>query len=609
MLKHFRSGSKRIRTLWWILTIGTVVTFIGGFIFIFGSGAGDMSRAMQATDAIGKVGDTTVRQVEYTGALASAESNYQAQYGTKPQGRDGALLREQAWFNLVTERSVNAVASRYGFTATDAEVVFAARNTPPPDITSNPAFMTNGQFDRTKWQSALADPTIDWSPLEKRLRGILPAQRLEERVIAGVKISEPELQRLYADQYEQAQVSLVLLPLDMASVDTTKLSDTVLKAYYEAHKAEFEGVAQVKADIVQFPLSVGASQDSTTRLEAVALVAEARGGRDFAAIAQESSEGPFADRGGDIGQDVPLSRLPGPLQPVVATMQVGDVTDPIRDGNTYFVFKLLNRTQPPVGEATVRLAQIQKPIHPSSESVQADVEAVRKLRADATKDPMGELAAARGLVATSTGWFAQGQFEPALLQMPHVQQWAVRAKKGDVSRAYGTETGWVLVQIVDRREAGPRPFDDAKEDVRRAVELALRQAKPLADAQKMLAAVKGGKSLEQAATDAGTAVIATGLFPRSNPDPRLTPAPRAVGLAFGLAVGATGGPVVAPTGVYLVRKDAAAAGDPLLYQQMKGNLSSQLLSSRQQRWLRAWIDRTVADTKVEDLRQDVEETL
>ena len=609
MLKHFRSGSKRIRTLWWILTIGTVVTFIGGFIFIFGSGAGDRSRGSQATDTVGKIGNTSVRQAQYTNALAAAESNYQAQYGTKPQGRDGALLREQAWFNLVTERSVDAVASRYGFTATDAEVVFAAKNTPPPDITSNPAFMTNGRFDRAKWQSALADPSIDWSPLEERLRGVLPAQRLEERVIAGVKISEPELQRLYANQYEQAKVSLVLLPLDMAPVDTTKLGETALKAYYEAHKAEFEGVAQVKADIVQFPLSVGAAEDSTTRLEAVAIVAEVRGGREFGLLAQEQSEGPFADRGGDIGQDVPVSRLPGPLQPVVATMNVGDVTDPIRDGNTYFVFKLLNRTQPPVGEATVRLAQIQKPIHPSSESMQKDVDAVRKLRSDATKGPIGGLAAARGLVATSTGWFAQGQFEPSLLQMPHVQQWAVRAKKGEVSRAYGTETGWVIVQVVDRHEAGPRTFDDAKEDVRRAIELTLRQAKPLADAQKMLAAVKGGKSLELVATEAGTAVIATELFARSNPDPRLTPAPRAVGLAFGLAVGATGGPVAAPTGVYLVRKDAAAAGDPVMYEQMKGNLSSQLLSSRQQRWLRAWIDRTVADTKVEDLRQDVEDTL
>ena len=83
MLKHFRSGSKRIRTLWWILTIGTVVTFIGGFIFIFGSGAGDMSRSMQNPDTIGKIGGNTLRSSDYASALASAEANYQTQYGKR----------------------------------------------------------------------------------------------------------------------------------------------------------------------------------------------------------------------------------------------------------------------------------------------------------------------------------------------------------------------------------------------------------------------------------------------------------------------------------------------------------------------------------------------
>src|SRR5688572_15918990 len=147
MLKHFRSGSKRIRTLWWVLTIGTVVTFIGGFIFIFGSGAGDMSRAMQIPDQVGKVGDETIRQAEYAGAVSVAETGYQGQYGTRPTGNDAALVREQAWTNLVAERSVDRLARRFGLKVGDPEVVYAAKNTPPPDITQNPIFMTNGQFD------------------------------------------------------------------------------------------------------------------------------------------------------------------------------------------------------------------------------------------------------------------------------------------------------------------------------------------------------------------------------------------------------------------------------------------------------------------------------
>jgi parvulin-like peptidyl-prolyl isomerase len=606
MLKHFRSGSKRIRTLWWILTIGTVVTFIGGFIFIFGSGAGDMSRAMNQTpDQVGKVGGEPVRQDDLNGSMSVAQASYMSQYGTEPTGKDAALVREQAWTNLIAERAVDKVARRYGVTVGDAELLYAARNSPPPDITLNPAFMTNGRFDRTKWQQALTDPNVDWSPLEERMRRVMPAQRLEEKVIAGVKISEPELLRLFSTQYDRTVASFVILPLDGSPIDSSKFSDSALKAYYEAHKGDFSSPAMVQAEIVQIPLTVGPDEDAIARAEAEAIVRDVRAGADFAQLAQERSEGPYAERGGDMGQDVAISRLPPALQPVIAALQPGQVADPIRDGNTYFIFRLVNRT--PTGD--VRLAQIQKPIHPSSESLQKDVEGIRKLRADAAKEPLAAVAARRQAVSMNTGWFAQGQFVQALFQLPQVQQWALHAKKGEVSRAYGTETGWVVVQVTDRREAGPRPFDDARDDVRRALELSLRQEKPMKDAERLLAAVKAGQSLEQAAAAIGAAVAHTDSFARSQPDPRLSPAPRAVGLAFGLPVGKTGGPVAGPSGVYVVRKDAFVPGDLTVYERIKGQLSSQILQARQQRWLRGWIESTVAATRVEDLRNDVEETL
>jgi peptidyl-prolyl cis-trans isomerase D len=440
------------------------------------------------------------------------------------------------------------------------------------------------------------------------MRQILPAQRLEERVIAGVKISEPELQRLFSTQYDRVQASYVVLPLDGSPIDSNQVGDAVLRKYYDEHKAEFTTPSMVKAELVQIPLTVGPDEDATARDEARAIVEEARAGRDFAELALERSEGPYADKGGDMGQDVPVSRLPQALQAAVAAMDLGELTEPVRDGNTYFIFKLLARnTSGP--EATVRLAQIQKPIRPSSETLQKDVEGIRKLRSEAKNQPLADVAAKRQLVSARTDWFATGQFVPALLQMPHIQQWALAAKKGAVSRAYGNETGWIVIQVTDRREAGPRPFDDARADVRRAVELSMRQAKPLADAKRILDAIAGGQTLEQAATAAGAFVAATDTFPRSRPHTGLTPTARAVGLAFGLPVGRTGGPVPSPNGVYLVRKNLLVPGNPATFEQLKGQLSSQLLTARQQRWLRGWVEGVVADTKVEDLRADVESTL
>ncbi len=607
MLKHFRSGSKRVRTLWWILTIGTVVTFIGGFIFIFGSGIGDVSRALTNPTVIGKVGDEEIGLGDFEAAMAAAQQQYQSQYGTAPQGRDATLLREQVWNNLVTERAVNAVARRNRVVVTDPEVLFAARNTPPPDISQNPAFMTNGRFDPNKWRQALADPSVNWSPLEERIRRTLPGQRLEERVVAGVKISEPELQRLYSNQYDRVQASIVLFPLDAAPVDSSRLDETALRKYYDEHKSSFTGTAEAQAEVVQIPRRVGEEEDRAARLEAETIVAEARGGTDFGQLARERSEGPFADRGGDLGQDIPLSRLPPALQAAIDSLAIGGVTDPIREGNTYFIFRL-NERKATGPEPTFRLSQIQKPIRPSPESLQEDAELVLKLRKESADGNLAEVAARRQLVSVNTGWFGPNQMIPILIQLPQAQQWAGRAKKGEVSRAFSTETGWVLVQVTDRRESGPRPFDLVKDQVRRAAEIALRQQKPLADAGKLLDAVRAGQSLELAAAAAGVAVAATDTFPRSRPDARIGAFPRAVGMAFGLPAGQVGSPVAGDGGVIVVRKNLELPGSPAQYEQLKGSLSQTLLSNRQQRYLQAWVQDVVKGAEVKDLRQEIEES-
>jgi peptidyl-prolyl cis-trans isomerase D len=607
MLKHFRSGSKRIRTLWWILTIGTVVTFIGGFIFIFGSGVGDVDRALTTPSVVGTVGGKPISQAELASATQTALAQYKAQYGTAPTGRDAAILDEQVWNNLLTERAIDDEARRLGLKVSDDEIVFAVKNTPPPDVAQSPAYQTNGRFDPQKWTQALSDPSLNWSPLEDRMRRTLPGQRLEERVIAGVKISEPELQRLYDLQYQKAIVTVALLPLDQSPIDSTKLNEAALKAYYEAHKGDFTGPEQALVDVVQIPRTVGASEDETAKSIAQDIVASARSGKDFGDLARERSEGPYADKGGDLGQDVPISRLPPTLQPALTNLAIGGITDPIKEGSTYFVFKLNGRST--VGtEPAVRLAQIQIPVHPSQESQAKDAELIVKLRKEAAAGKLSAAAGTRNLGSISTGWFGQSEYVPMLIQLPQVQQWAMTAKKGEVSRAYSTESGWVLAQVTDRRPAGPRAFESAKDEVRNALVLSLRQARPLAAGQKIVDAVKAGQTLEAAAQANGAVVFQTAPFARTQPDPRLAAAPRAVGIAFGLAPGLVGPPVPSPNGVIIVRKDSEQTGSIAQYDSLKSSLSQTLLSTRQRRFVTAWVQRTLAKAAVVDKRPAVEES-
>lgn len=606
MLKHFRSGSKRIRTLWWFLTIGTVVTFIGGFIFIFGSGTGDSSMAMNAPAVVGSVGDAEISQADLANATQTALAQYKAQYGTDPAGRDAAILNEQVWNNLVTERAIGAEAQRLGIRVTDPEIVFAVKNTPPPDVAQNPAFLTNGRFDPAKWGQALGDPTVNWSPLEDRMRRILPGQRLEERVIAGVKISEPELKRLYDLQYQKAIATVAMLPLDMAPIDSSKLNEAALKAYHQAHAGDFVGPEQAETEVVSIPRTVGPEEDRIAKQEAEQIVRDVRGGRDFAQIARERSEGPYAEQGGDLGQDVPLSRMPVSLQTVLSTMPIGGTTDPMREGNTYFVFRLNDR-KVVNGELSVRLSQIQKPIHPSQESLTRDRDLILKLRKEAAGGKLGEAAARRQLASVNTGYFGQGEYVPMFIQMPQIQVWAMTAKQGAVSRAYANENGWVVAQVTGHRGAGLRPYDSVKAEVRQALELSLRQAAPMATAQKIVGAVRAGQPLEAAAAANGAVVFQTAPFARTTPDPRLGVSPRAVGMAFGLGVGQTGAPVATTNGVLVVRKDTAQEGSLAQFDSLKASLSQTLLSSRQRRFVTGWVQKTLAGKKIEDKRPEIEE--
>jgi parvulin-like peptidyl-prolyl isomerase len=608
MLKHFRSASKRVRTIWWVLTIGTVVTFIGGFI-VFGPNMGGEAAIDPSTPSVvAKVGGAEVSGAELNEATQRSLLAYQAQRGTAPEGRDAALMREQAWTTLITEKAIAAYAKRLGIETSDAEVVYVAKNSPPSDITLNPTFHTNGRFDMSKWQQALADPSINWSPLEERVRDLLPAQRLEERVVAGVKLSEPELKAAFASRSDSVRATVALFDLGPAP-DSSRLDEASLKKYFDAHPSEFAGPEEAQLDVIRMPRTVGEDEERSVKLAMDGYVERVRsGGESFTAIVAAEGEGPYAANGGDLGQDIPLSSLPPDLSSMLATMPLGQITDPIRQGNTYVIFRL-NERKEVAGQPSVRLSVLQKTIEPSAESAQKDAETMLEIRKDAGKEPLAAVAARHNLVAQSTGWFAQQMFVPAIMAVPQVQQWALTAKPGDVSRVYQLEGEWLLAQVTGRRAQGPRAFEDAREQVRAALQSDLQRQAPLEAARRMVAEVKAGKSFDEAARAAGGSVVATGWFTRLSPPPTLAALPQAIGLAFGLAPGQVGGPVSQTAGVAVVRTDEKKIGSQAQFEIMKGNLSQNILNERQGRYVRGWIEKLLVDAKLKDLRPAIEQNL
>jgi peptidyl-prolyl cis-trans isomerase SurA len=104
-----------------------------------------------------------------------------------------------------------------------------------------------------------------------------------------------------------------------------------IKRHYDAHLSDYATDERVTVRDIVFALDEGADDAEVARVRAKAeeVRAMAVGGRDFGGLAKQFSEGPGADKGGELGTFARGEMDPA-LADVVFRMKVKEVSEPIR---------------------------------------------------------------------------------------------------------------------------------------------------------------------------------------------------------------------------------------------------------------------------------------
>ena len=110
--------------------------------------------------------------------------------------------------------------------------------------------------------------------------------------------------------------------------------------------------------------------------------------------------------------------------------------------------------------------------------------------------------------------------------------------------------------------AGMMSLQEASPEIRRLLILEKKKAQAREIGQQMVAEVRGGKTLEQAASERGLEVQSVGPVTRLSPNPAFGQATEAVGAAFGTPVGEVSEVVETPAGLFIVRPTARTEVDP-----------------------------------------------
>ncbi len=135
-----------------------------------------------------------------------------------------------------------------------------------------------------------------------------------------------------------------------------EVSDEDVLQYYEAHKSDFEEF-RVSAIYIDFvtreapPAGDGEKKptEAEAKEKADGIVAEFRGGADFAELAKKHSDDSASrDQGGDLGYFSPGTSIPEVLKDVIFQLEQGEISDPVKDDRRFYVLTVTERRAKPL---------------------------------------------------------------------------------------------------------------------------------------------------------------------------------------------------------------------------------------------------------------------
>ena len=603
MMRTMRSMAK------WIMGV-VAVSFVGFMIFEVGmdvSGRGGAG----AQAPVARVNGRTITATAFQTALRNEQERIRREQGSAALTlEEQRALEDQVLEQMIQNILLEQEYARRGISVTEQEIVDAARTTPPPEVLELEQFHTDGQFDPEKYQRFVAsgaDPQFLLA-LEARYRDEIPRYKLLQQLTTGVYPSDAQLWQAWRDQHDS--VVATILPLAAARVvpdSAVTLTDDELRAYYRANQRAFDRPATAFLSYVTVSRRPTAA-DSVAALErARAVRQEIAEGADFSAVAdRESADSVSARDGGDLGE-VPWGSFVTPFEDAVRALRPGQLSEPVQTAFGWHIIRVDAKT-----DSTFHAHHILVSPVPAGDRLLA-IEA----RADtldlfgAEQDDPAALERVAGdlrLEVRQAEPLAQGFRLPVADDVVgDAGVWAFgTAEVGMTSPVIETPLAYYVFRFDSLRPAGVPTFEQIGDEVSRAARAAKKQQLMRELAREIGAAVRAGQHLEAAADVRGLATRVVGPFTRVAPSPELRGVPEVVGVAFGLGVGETGGPIHADAASYFVRPDRKVLADSAAWR-------AQLEQQRQQMWQQLQSDRIRLilgslrrNANVQDLRAELE---
>jgi peptidyl-prolyl cis-trans isomerase D len=587
-----------------------VVFFIGGFLFLDTSGLLGTAPITAGT-TVATVNGVDIPYVAYENTRQGLGRQQEQQMGRGLTLDEWQRVGDQAFEQLVSSVLLDQEYRRRGISVTDAEIIAASQNSPPPELMSNPELMTDGRFDIEKYQRLLRSPAARQQgllqQLEQYYRQEIPRAKLFDQLVSDVYVSDAKLWASFRDLRDSAQVSYVSFDPTAVADSQINVSDSEARAYYDANKDRFERPGRAVVSVLAIPRVISAADTIAARAKAAALREEVVGGAKFEDVAKRESadtvsgaDGGFLGRGG-------RGRFVAQFEEAAYALRAGEVSQPV---STPFGFHLIKVDERKGDTLAVRHILV-RITQSDSSATRTDRRADSLVKIAASQEEPTRFDSAAKLLKISTEIAIAFEGEPlfsAGRQVPSVSAWAFQGvKPGETSELFDSDDAYYLARLDSVTAGGVAPFAAVREEIRQTLSMK-KKSESLVPRATEFAKAAAASSLEQAAQSRDITVGKTELFSRPMFVAGLGRMNPAIGASFALPVGQVSAPLTTEQGVFVIRVDRRVPADSAAWAAQKDQQRREALQSLRQQRVRFYLEAMRRNADVEDRRKEIETT-
>ena len=526
---------------------------------------------------------------------------------------------------LIEKRLIGLEAERIGLGITDQEI--------QDTILSYPAFQNNGRFDQNRYHALLGNNRMTPMDFEEAIKHDLLQAKVMHFLSTFMPVSNHEALDNYSFSNEQVKISYVQfapkdykksvkvddtemgtyfeenkenyripekikishITIDPAAFkDDVKLEDQRIEYYYEDNLEKFKVEKEIKARHILFRVSPEASEEEENKIKekALSVLEEARKNKDFAALAKKYSEGPTAEKGGDLGY-FSRGRMVEPFEDVAFGMEKGEISDLVRTEFGFHIIKVEEIKEARTKPFEEVKKQIERTLLNHESGVLAYNRAIDLLDHLPYDVDLARYAEENNVPMRVTGFFSQDQPVPGIGGDVKFRESLFALDKGDVSQMVELNNKYYIIQVVDKQASYLPEIEEVSANVKNDFINHLSAIAAKTAAEKYLEQLRQGKDWETLAKENKLKPQVTDFFTRQRLPPIIGYAPELLETVFTLNEDNRYPEQVFENtkGTFVVRWEEKKGIEPDKYKEEEADYRNATLMVKTQAVYRDWIER------------------